>query len=47
MSRLYNYFVSCWTINPDFTVAQLDTTVVKGYITAEEKALIEAIPKAA
>gem|GEM_PF-7066598 len=29
MSRLYNYFVSCWTTNPNFTIEQLDNAVVK------------------
>jgi hypothetical protein len=46
MSRLYNYFVSCWTINPNFTIEQLDNAVSKGYITADEEILIKEMPKA-
>jgi hypothetical protein len=46
MSRLYNYFASCWTFNPNFTEEQLDTAVAKGYLTTDEATAIKAIPKA-
>jgi hypothetical protein len=46
MSRLYNYFVSCWTTNPNFTESQLDAAVTKGYITQEEKEAIKSMSKA-
>lgn len=46
MSRLYNYFVSCWTTNPNFKVEQLDSAVTKGYITQDEENLIKAMTKA-
>ncbi|MBV4423665.1 hypothetical protein [Clostridium tyrobutyricum] len=46
MSRLYNYFVICWTINTNFTIINLNNAVTKGYITANEGTQIEAMPKA-
>lgn len=46
MSKLYNYFVSCWTMNPGFTTTNLDNAVTKGYITSDEKITIEAMTKA-
>lgn len=46
MSRLYNYFVSCWTGNPNFTEQQLDNAVIKNYITQEECTAIKLLPKA-
>lgn len=45
-SRLYNYFIGCWTSNPDFTTTNLDNAVTKGYLTEDEKVAIEALPKA-
>lgn len=44
MSRLYNYFVSCWK-NGTVTELQLDNAVTKVLITAEEKAQILLIPR--
>lgn len=46
MSPLYNYFVTCWTMNPNFTVTNLNNAVTKGYITAAEETQIEAMAKA-
>ncbi|MBW9155943.1 hypothetical protein G9F71_014710 [Clostridium sp. FP2] len=46
MSKLYNYFVSCWKINSGFTTTNLDNAVAKNLITAEEKITIEAMEKA-
>lgn len=46
MSKLYNYFVSCWTTNPNFTEVNLQNAVTKGYITQEEADTIKAMPKA-
>lgn len=45
MSRLYNYFVTCWKYNPSFTETNLDNAVTKGLITEEEKAQIILIPR--
>lgn len=45
MSRLYNYFVSCWTYNADFTESNLDNAVVKGLVTELEKSQILLIPR--
>jgi hypothetical protein len=41
MSKLYNYFLSCWKYNPNFTTANLDNAVAKVLITADEKTVIE------
>lgn len=46
MSTLYNYFVICWTMNPNFTVINLNNAVTKGYITADEEIQIKAMTKA-
>ncbi len=40
MSKLYNYFVSCWKYNPDFTETNLNNAVTKKYITEDEKTQI-------
>ncbi|WML35937.1 hypothetical protein [Clostridium sp. OS1-26] len=45
MSRLYNYFVTCWKYNSNFTEINLDNAVDKGLITADEKAQILLIPR--
>jgi hypothetical protein len=45
MSGLYNYFVSCWRFNPNFTETNLNNAVNKGLITTEEKAQIMLIPR--
>ena len=45
MSKLYNYFVGCWTLNPNFTAANLENAVTKTLLTADEKAEIESIPR--
>lgn len=45
MSRLYNYFVTCWKINPRFTETNLNNAVIKGLITEEEKQQILLIPR--
>ena len=38
MSQIYyNYFVSCWKINENFTEDNLNNAVKKGYITEGEK----------
>ncbi len=46
MSKLYNYFVSCWTRNPNFTEENLNNAVIKEYITEAESNAIRAMPKA-
>ncbi|OPJ58425.1 hypothetical protein [Clostridium oryzae] len=46
MSRLYNYFVLCWTTNPNFTETQLNKAVEKEYITADEETTIKTMEKA-
>lgn len=43
-SRLFNYFLMCWVCGT-VTEQQLETAVVKGYITEEEKQNILATPK--
>lgn len=43
MSRLYNYFVTCWLYNPNFTTTNLDNAVTKTLITADEETQIEAM----
>lgn len=45
MSILYNYFVSCWRLNPNFNEENLNKAVTKGYITEEEKAEILKIER--
>jgi len=45
MSRLYNYFVSCWKYNANFTTTNLDNAVTKGLLTEAERTDIEAIPR--
>lgn len=45
MSRLYNYFVSCWLYNPAFTTTNLSNAVTKGLITADEETVIKAMPR--
>lgn len=45
MSRLYNYFVTCWLYNPSFTEVNLTNAVTKGLITEEEKAQILLVPR--
>lgn len=45
MSRLYNYFVSCWKYNVNFTQINLDNAVTKGLITSDEETEILVIPR--
>jgi hypothetical protein len=45
MSKLYNYFASCWTLNPNFTSTNLENAVTKGLITADEMIAIGAMPR--
>lgn len=45
MSALYNYFVSCWKNNPNFTETNLTNAVTKGLLTEQEKQQILEIPR--
>lgn len=45
MSRLYNYFVSCWKLNPNFTDENLTNAVTNKLLTEEEKQQILLIPR--
>jgi len=45
MSKLYNYFASCWIYNPNFGVTNLDNAVSKNLITVDERTQIEAMTR--
>lgn len=45
MSKLYNYFVSCWKYNPNFTTINLDNAVAKDFLKPEEATAIKGIER--